>query len=170
MKSGLGQMDKIDKQKLLNQIIQQLKNDHQILLQAATAAHAAATHAENIPDSKYETLSVEASYIAQGQANRAQDILMAIESFRRIDPKKFPSEGSIRLGALVLLEEEEKKQRQIFLGPAAGGLKLNYEGSEIMVITPDSPLGENLLGKRVGDECELTTAGKLREYEILQVR
>ena len=162
-------MNEFNKQKFLSLALDQLKADHRLLLQAASTAHAAATHEENVPDSKYETLSVEASYIAQGQANRAQDILMAIESFRRIDPKKFPSEGSIRLGALVLLEEEEKKQRQIFLGPAAGGLKLNYEGSEIMVITPDSPLGENLLGKKIGDECELTTAGKLREYEILQV-
>ncbi len=162
-------MEKINKQKLLNLIIEQLKNDHQLLLQAATAAHAAATHAENIPDSKYETLSVEASYIAQGQANRAQDILKAIESFRGLEPQKFTYDGSIRLGALVLLEEGENLQRQFFLGPASGGLKLKHEGSEIMVITPDSPLGENLLGKRAGDECELTTAGKLREYEILQV-
>ena len=169
MKRVQGQIDKINKHELLNQIIQQLKFDQQLLVKAAATAHAAATHSENIPDSKYETLSVEASYIAQGQANRAQDILMAIESFRRLEPKKFPAEGSIRLGALILLEEEESKQRQIFLGPAAGGLKLNYEGSEIMVITPDSPMGENLLGKKMGDECELTTAGKLREYEILQV-
>lgn len=162
-------MDKIDKSKLLKQIIEQLKKDHRLLLQAATAAHAAATHAENIPDSKYETLSVEASYIAQGQANRAQDILMAIESFRSLEPKKFPAEDSIRLGALVLLKEGENQRRQIFLGPAAGGLKLDYEGLEIMVITPDSPMGENLLGKKMGAECEFTTAGKLREYEILQV-
>ena len=162
-------MEKIDKQKLLSQIIEQLKKDHQLLLQAATAAHAAATHAENIPDSKYETLSVEASYIAQGQANRAQDILKAIKSFRGLELQKLPADGSIRLGALVLLEEEDNLQRQIFLGPASGGLKLKYEGSEIMVITPDSPLGENLLGRKMGDECELTTAGKLREFEILQV-
>ena len=162
-------MDEVDKQRLLKLIIEQLKNDHRLLLQAATAAHAAATHAENIPDSKYETLSIEASYIAQGQANRAQEILLAIESFRSLEPKEFPADCSIRLGALVLLEDDNQQQRLLFLGPAAGGLKLNYEASEIMVITPESPLGENLLGKKRGDEFELRTAGKLREYVIRKI-
>jgi transcription elongation GreA/GreB family factor len=139
------------------------------LLQAAAAAHAAATHEENVPDSKYETLSVEASYIAQGQANRAQDILVAINRFRGLETKKLTAGAAIRLGALVLLREERNQLLRIFLGPAAGGMKLNYEGLDLMIITPDSPLGENMLGKTAGDECEVTTAGKLREYEILQV-
>jgi len=162
-------MNNLDKQKLLNLALGQLKADRSLLLQAASAAHAAATHEENVPDSKYETLSVEASYIAQGQANRAQEILLAIESFRCLELKVFTEENPVRLGALVLLEEENGQQRQIFLGPAAGGMKLDYEGVEIMVITPESPLGETLIGKRTGDDFELSLAGRLREYEILRV-
>jgi transcription elongation GreA/GreB family factor len=162
-------MQSVDKKRLVAQIIEQLKQDHYLLLQAATAAHAAATHAENIPDSKYETLSIEASYIAQGQANRAQEILLAIDCFRTLELKTFLAESAIRLGAIVLLEEESREQRRIFLGPAAGGMKLKFAGAEIMVITPDSPLGANLLGKKSGEEVELMTAGKLREYEILQI-
>ncbi|WP_033423745.1 GreA/GreB family elongation factor [Geopsychrobacter electrodiphilus] len=162
-------MDRLDKVALRNLILAQLKADRDLLLQAASAAHAAATHAENIPDSKYETLSIEASYIAQGQANRAQEISLAMESFRQLDPKNFTPHDPIRLGALVLLEDEDGHQRLILLGPAAGGLKLSFPQGEIMVITPDSPLGENLLGRQVGDVVELAVAGRLREYEILTI-
>jgi transcription elongation GreA/GreB family factor len=162
-------MDKINKQKLLALILEQLENDRQLLLQAASAAHAAATHEENIPDSKYETLSIEASYIAQGQANRAQEIGLASESFRTLEPNSFTAESPIRLGALILLEDGNEQQRQIYLGPAAGGMKLNFAGSEIMIITPDSPLGRMLLGKQTGDAFELTIAGQQQEYEIVHV-
>jgi transcription elongation GreA/GreB family factor len=165
----MNNLDNLDKAGLYTRIQEQLKADQDLLLQAASAAHAAATHAENIPDSKYETLSIEASYIAQGQANRAQEIGLAIESFRQLPPKNFPPGSPIRLGALIQLEDENNQKRRILLGPAAGGLKIDFAGVEIMVITPDSPLGENLLGKQVGDDCELAAAGRLREYRILQV-
>lgn len=157
----------MDKQKLLELILEQLEEDHSILLQAATAAHSAATHEENIPDSKYETLSVEASYIAQGQANRAQEIRLAVESFRNLEPASCPPDGPIRLGALVLLADEEGQRRRLFLGPAAGGMKLNLNAEEVMIITPDSPLGRTMLGKQVGDIFEFTSANHQREYEIL---
>ncbi len=157
----------INKQELRELIIQQLKKDQRLLLQAASTAHAAATHAENVPDSKYETLSVEASYIAQGQANRAQEISLAIDRLRSLELKDFTPDSSIRLGALVLLEDGESQQRLIFLGPAAGGMKLNCAGTEIMLITPESPLGRELLGKKCGDDFALRLAGALREYEIL---
>jgi len=69
----------MNKQTLLSLIIARLESDHALALQAAKTAHAAATHEENIPDNKYATLGLEASYLAQGQANRAQDILAALK-------------------------------------------------------------------------------------------
>jgi hypothetical protein len=65
------------KESLLARIIARLEADHALQLQAAKTAHAAATHEENIPDNKYDTLGLEASYIAQGHANRAQETLSA---------------------------------------------------------------------------------------------
>ena len=45
-------------------------------------AHAAATHEECQPDNKYDTTALEASYLAQGQANRAQEIRQGLEAYR----------------------------------------------------------------------------------------
>ncbi|APG28745.1 transcription elongation factor GreAB [Syntrophotalea acetylenivorans] len=158
----------MNKQALLSQIIVRLESDYALLLQAAKTSHAAATHEENIPDNKYATLGLEASYLAQGQANRAQDILGALKAFRQMVLQEFSLDSKIRLTALVELEDDEGRNRLVFLGPAAGGLRLDFEQEEIMVITPESPLGRGLLGKQAGDQIIVKT-GALREYEIVSV-
>ena len=159
-----------EKTLILQAILEKLKADHSLLLQAAQASHAAATDAENIPDNKYETLALEASYIAQGQANRAAEIRRALESYRQLRLLDFGADAPIRLTALVELEDDEGRRQRVFLGPAAGGLKLATAGTELMVITPESPLGRELIGLRCGDAFEFSSGGRVKEYEILSVR
>lgn len=156
------------KESLLARIIARLEADHALQLQAAKTAHAAATHEENIPDNKYDTLGLEASYIAQGHANRAQETLSALNAFRQLALQPFSEKSPIRLTALVQLGDEEGRCRRVFLGPAAGGLCMEDRDGEIMVITPASPLGRALLGKRCGDVIEIHTDTG-REYEIVSV-
>ncbi len=159
----------VAKERLVQQIVELLEADHQLLLQAAKASHAAATHEENVPDSKYETLALEASYIAQGQANRAEEIARAVGAYRKLTLQSFKVDTPIRLSALVELEDEEGKSLRVFLGPAAGGLKLDGDGEQVLVITPESPLGRELLGLRCGEYFEFSGAGHLREYEVVRV-
>ncbi len=78
------------------------------------------------------------------------------------------AESVIRLTALVQLEDDEGASRLVFLGPAAGGLRLTFDGEEIMVITPASPLGRELIGKRCGDQITIKV-GAVRAYEIVSV-
>ncbi len=155
----------MNKQELLQLIIARLKADHEVLLQAAKAAHAAATHEENIPDDKYETLALEASYIAQGQANRAQQIDTAIKLFRQLQLQQFSDETPIRLTALVELEDQDGQTKTVFIGPASGGLQLSCAGRTVQVISPESPMGEALIGNLYGDSFQLGE----REYEIIEV-
>jgi len=154
----------MNKTDLLRQIIAQLAHDLALLLAAAKSAHAAATHEENIPDNKYATLALEASYLAQGQANRASEIRRAIEAYKQMDSRS-PEDGKIRLGALITLEGEDGARKVVFIGPLEGGRKIALQGREVMVITPASPLGRELLGKIVGD---VVASGDL-EYEIVGI-
>lgn len=158
----------MNKESFRKQILAKLTADHQLLLQAAKSSHAAATHEDNVPDSKYETLALEASYIAQGQANRALEIKLAIDAYRQMTMHNFTAQSPIRLSALVHLEDDEGNEKQVFIGPAAGGLKLEYEETEIMLITPESPLGQELIG-RLADDCFELEAGANCAYEILSV-
>jgi len=125
-----------------------------VLSTASRASHAAATHAECLPDNKYDTTALEASYIAQGQANRAQEIRVALECYRTLTLHVFDDETPIRQTALVILEDTGGDVRRFFLGPQAGGMKIGDEGGEVVVITPGSPLGRSLLGLRCGDEVK----------------
>ena len=159
----------MNKDALRDQIITRLKSDYALLLQAAKTAHAAATHEENIPDNKYATLGLEASYLAQGQANRAQGILKAIQAFQQLKLLTFTATSAIRLTAVVQLEDQDGALRLVFLGPAAGGLLLTLAGGDLMIITPESPLGRELLGKQCGDLVEFKS-DTTREYEIISVR
>ena len=42
-----------------------------------------------------------------------------------------------------------------------------YEGNRVQVVTPVSPLGQTLLGRKAGDEIEVRTQ-TAREYEIVR--
>lgn len=158
----------MNKEHFREQILTKLTADHQLLLQAAKSSHAASTHADNVPDSKYETLALEASYIAQGQANRAQQIKQAIDLYRQLTIQIFDEHSAIRLSALVQLVDGAGNEKLVFLGPAAGGLKLEHAGKEIMLISPDSPLGQELIGRQL-DECFQLEGDAKREYEIIAI-
>lgn len=158
----------MNKSVLLQSIIEKLSADLNLFTTAARAAHEAATHEENQPDNKYDTLALEASYVAQGQANRAQELRRSIEIYRQLKPHGSHLE-SVRLTSLVTLEDADSKKRSLFVGPAEGGLKLLYGDEEIVVITPGSPLGRELIGKIAGDTVEIETGGTRAEYEIVEV-
>ena len=159
----------MNKELLLDKIISTLAEDLEILTVAARTAHAAATHEECIPDNKYDTTGLEASYVAQGQANRAQEIRQALDLYRGLSLRSFDAETPIRLTSLVSLETEHGSRREVFLGPAAGGLKVMEEGSEYIVITPESPLGRALLGKVCDDEVRIKQGDEQKSYTIVDV-
>ena len=162
--------DTMKKQRLLENIIAALSADLELLTGAAKAAHAAATHEECQPDNKYDTTGLEASYIAQGQANRAQDIRRALESYRQVTLRDFDETTPVRLTALVTLEAEDGSRREVFLGPAAGGLKVAGSDTPCIVITPESPLGRALLGKVCDDEVQVDSGTERRSYTLIAVR
>lgn len=157
------------KQEILGLIIQHLSRDLDLLLTAARAAHEASIHEENIPENKYDTLGLEASYVAQGQANRGQEIRQALQEYRLLTLQPFDDDSPIRLTALVTLSAEDGATRSVFIGPREGGLKVRGQRDEVMVITPASPLGRSLIGRRCGDCIETGSGAGAREYEIVRV-
>lgn len=159
----------MNKEDLLHNIITSLTADFMVLTEAARIAHVAATHSECLPDNKYDTTGLEASYVAQGQANRAQEIRQALESYRKLTLRSFDEETIIRLTASVIIESDDGSCREVFLGPDAGGLKLVDGDAECIVITPESPLGRALLGKVYGDEIHIGNGASRKTFTIVAV-
>lgn len=120
---------------------------------AAKDAHAAASDPDSKAESKYDTRSLEASYLAAGQAQQVAELAVAMRRFEQFEPEEFGLEGHIDAGALVEITGEEQAN-WFLLAPAAGGLSLVFEDMDITVLTPASRLYQSLLGKSLGDEVE----------------
>ncbi|MDQ6973136.1 MAG: transcription elongation factor GreAB [Mariprofundaceae bacterium] len=155
---------KIDKQQILDLIITCLRADLAIAEQAVAVARDTATHADAQGSSRYETMGLEASYLAQGQGLRLLEVELALASFTRL---KLAEPGPrIGISSLLCLKDENGKTQLLWLASDAGGLKVQYKEMDITVITPKSPLGRALIGKAATDSLEISIAGEERCYEI----
>jgi transcription elongation GreA/GreB family factor len=160
----------MDKFLLQQQVLERLAEDLLQADQAAQAAHATATHEENIAENKYDTLGLEAAYLATGQARRAEAIRQAMSHWRQFRPRPYDASQGIQLGALVCLVDADDQQQQLFLGPDGGSMKLVVNGAQpVQVISSEAPLARAMLGKCEGDEVSLQVAFSRQRFEVLRV-
>ncbi|CAK9888173.1 MULTISPECIES: GreA/GreB family elongation factor [Pseudomonas] len=154
---------------LLQRIIDTLTFDLDVAQRAARTAYEAATAEENIAENKYDTLGLEASYLATGQARRMEEIRQARAAYLQLLLRDYDPQCGIQISNLVTLEAENGACQQLFLGPEGAGLKIGQGEQRITVITPRSPLGQSLLGKVEADEVSLVLGGVPQSYYILKV-
>jgi transcription elongation GreA/GreB family factor len=159
----------MDKHGLRQQVLERLAADLRQTEQAALTAHETATHEENIAENKYDTLGLEAAYLATGQARRAEAIRQALAQWQQFSPRPYDASLGIQLGALVCLGSADGRQQWVFLGPTGGSMKLEGDNGSAQVISSDAPLGRALLGQCVGDEVSVEVAPHRLQFEILQV-
>lgn len=155
----------MDKSKLRAELLAVLEQ----ALEAARAAYAAAiegaTHPEARAENDKDTRGLEMSYLARGQAQRVAELEAGVANVAAMTVRAFGERDPIASGALLVVEEDGKRTRY-FVAPAGGGSVLS---GDVQVITPPSPLGRVLAGKRVDDEVELKVGGKTRELSIAEV-
>lgn len=161
----------MDKFLLQQQVLERLAEDLLQAEQAARAAHETATHEENIAENKYDTLGLEAAYLATGQARRAEAIRQTMVHWRQFRPLPYDASKGIQLGALVcLVDAEDQQQLLLFLGPDGGSMKLLCGDQFVQVISSDAPLGRAVLGKSEGDEVSIQIAAVRQQFEVLWVQ
>ncbi|MBD9440278.1 transcription elongation factor GreAB [Pseudomonas sp. PDM04] len=150
-------------------IIDKLRIDLDVAERAAQTAYETATHEENIAENKYDTLGLEASYLATGQARRMEEIRQSLTLCQNLVLRPYDDQRGIEIGALLGLEDENGREQWLFLAPDAAGLKVDLVGQSITVITPRSPLGISLLGKFEGDDVEIVVAGTRQQFSVTEV-
>jgi transcription elongation GreA/GreB family factor len=153
---------------LIKKIIEHLNAELALYFRAARAAHAEATHEQSKAENKYDTRGLEASYLARGQSKQAAEIGAAIRQFETISPRSFGAKEPIDVGALVELESKQERTLY-FVGPCAGGTEVTFAKNEVLVITPQSPLGRELIGKKQGDRFVFEVAGLRHNYRVAAV-
>jgi transcription elongation GreA/GreB family factor len=160
----------MNKADLLQRIIDTLGFDLDVVQRAAQTAYEAATAEENIAENKYDTLGLEASYLATGQARRMEEIRQARKAYQQLVLRDYDPARGIQVSNLVTLEAENGSCQRLFLGPEGAGLKIGQGEQLVTVITPRSPLGQSLIGKCEDDEVSLVLAGVRQEYLVVEVR
>jgi len=159
----------MNKQEVLQLIVEKLTIDLDIAQRAAQTAYETATHEENIAGNKYDTLGLEASYLAAGQAKRVEEIRQSLVLYQKLSLMPFNEDKGIQPGDLITLENPLGIEQHLFLGPDAAGLKIQYAELIVTVITSRAPLGQTLLGKLPGDELEISVNGSRQSFEVTQI-
>ncbi len=161
----------MDKRLLVKQLADKLsasaKSARLASRDAAEEAREGATPHERREDSR---VAIENQSLALGQEKRAALAaanLAALEGFR---PGGFPPNARVGLGAIVEVEDEEGG-RTLFLAPVGAGEELTVPDGDgfLSVVTPCSPVGKAVLGKRCGDSVEVMVAGEIRDLTITYV-
>lgn len=172
----------VNKKELLLLLLNHLQQEIDATLSAVNEAHALASHEQSKPENQYDTLALEAAYLAHGQSERIAELqrqFMLLDHFEFSDCN---DSSQIAVGALVRIEDvgcDDHKQQWLWLLPVAGGVLLKFEnknkdnhGDEsiaIRTITPEAPLAKTIVGSYVGDEIVLNLGHKKKQFEIIEL-
>jgi transcription elongation GreA/GreB family factor len=132
-------------------------------------AREGATPAEKREDAR---VAIEQGGLARGQDRRLREAEAAVEALSGFSPPRWGERSPIAVGAIVEVEDEDTQEgRTIFLAPVGAGVTLEGPGGDglFSVITPSSPIGRALIGRRVGDSIDVTIERELRSYVITWV-
>ena len=140
----------MNKPALLRAIIAELEADLRRQQAANKQASAGATDGEARAETKWDTCGLESSYLARGHALQFKALVADLETLRTFMIPVFTGKPA---GVGALIETELDKEKMIcFLLPCAGGIELGFDGQNVSVVTPSSPLGAALLDKKKGDK------------------
>ena len=172
-KTGIGCFTKVfvqvNKSVLREIILERLRQELARQTRAAQMSRDEAISEESRAENKWDTHSQEAAYLAEGQARLAAEISASIELYSTLPLPDFASDDAISVGAVVELETGATST-WYFIGPRAGGLEIEFDGHSLLVLTPHSPLGRQLLGKRPGDSVSQSGRGAPTMHRILSVQ
>lgn len=163
----------MDKQFLVDQLIERLRRAASAALSASEAsaqeAREGATPAEKREDAR---AAHQASTLGKTQTRRAQQAMGEIDSLAMFRPGPLAARAPIAVGAIVEIEDAESGEgRTFFLAPVGAGVTLTGPGGDgfLSVVTPISPVGKAVLGRRVGDVIDVTVEREVREWTITWV-
>ena len=160
----------MDKQTLVNQLIKHVEDELAVAIQAANNAKAASTDEQSVAETQYDTLAIEAGYLAEGQAKRAQQLKADLEAIKNLPMKAFSEDEAITLGALVQLHSDANTYLWYLIAPAGAGFVCRQDDMQITVITPHSPLGQQLIDAYLDDEVRIVSGGNMQISEISSIR
>jgi transcription elongation GreA/GreB family factor len=139
----------LNKSKLVAAVVAQLEAELDRQVTAANSSRAEATDPDSKAEGKFDMRGQSAAYLAEGQAELAAGIAAALTAWKAMPLRAFGPSDGVALGAVVTVETSGR--RAVYLiGPSSGGTEVQVGGEGVVVVTPASPLGRQLLGRKFG--------------------
>lgn len=151
----------VTKADLVADLIQKLEMQITTLKSALKDSSESASGDETKSEGKYDTRAIEASYLAQAQAEQVDLAEESLGKLKRFEVPDYQYDDQIGPGALVEVDQEGEICFY-FLAPTGGGLTSEFLGCEVTVITPESALYQKINEQKIGarlDEPALTVTG-----------
>jgi transcription elongation GreA/GreB family factor len=163
----------MDKTDLVAQLVRQLETSARAALSSRDATAAEAREGAT-PDEKREDARAahQLASFGRAQQHRAQQALADADRLAQFRPAPLPATASISVGAIVEIEDAETGEgRTFFLAPVGAGIRLTGPGGDghLSVVTPASPIGRAVVGRRTGEIVDVTVEGDVREWQITYV-
>jgi transcription elongation GreA/GreB family factor len=158
----------MNKHDLLEKIIAHLADELESYVRSARATQAEATDEQSQPENKWDTRGLESAYLAHGHSRQALETEEALAQYRALPLRDFQPGDRIDIAAYVELETDGQRSCY-FIGPRAGGTEVEQDGKSILVITPQSPLGQQLLRATVGEIRKIEIGGERYVTRVVAV-
>jgi len=98
----------IQKTELIERILESLHKELTVIKDGARESYEEATHEESQPENRFDTHSLEASYLADGQAKVVVEIEDGIMRCQNMELKDFGPDDPIGVGARVKLKSKRE--------------------------------------------------------------
>jgi transcription elongation GreA/GreB family factor len=161
----------MNKRLMVEQLAARIRESAQVALRERAAAAAEARDGAGPDEKRVDArVALEYSNLARAQGLRAGAALEDLAVLESFNPAPLGPKAPVSMGAIVEVEDGEEG-RTIFLAPVGAGIELTMPGGDgfVTVVTPASPLGKVMLGRRVGDSVEVTVKGDRREWTLTYV-
>ncbi|MDQ3807111.1 MAG: hypothetical protein M3298_02970 [Thermoproteota archaeon] len=156
----------INKGELLGEIVARLEAEIKKLRESFEEAKLTSIEAPGRMQSRYDTMGVEAAWVADGLAKSLEERVEGVYRLKNIrlpeDPEK------VSLGCVVGIGPEDGGVENLyFILPACGGISVTVEsGVLIQTVMPQAPVARALIGKSLDDE--VTVRRDRKEPDTIQ--
>ena len=104
-----------------------------------------------------------------GAGARAAEIEKQLVMFRFLPLRDYSGPDEVAVPSALVELEFGGREAFYFLVPSGGGLIMRIEEHPVQVITPQSPLGVALMGRKAGDEIDVQVGGGMRRYRVKSI-
>lgn len=158
------------KQLIRDQIRKQILASIDVYASGSKDAADTARKAEGAMQSKSDTTQIQNSWLADGLARLAADSHARLTALGEEESVEVSGNTAGKNSLLSLEDTIRNDTSWYFISDAGGSSRVTLEDdTRIFVISPESPLGKNLIGKAEGDTVSFEVRGKPQQFCVKSV-